>query len=80
MFSTNQTEVHSSNFTLSEHELIFGEMFTLLRAKQKSGQLLPYNILRVHKFLARLKNAFRTILNGCGQKSSKENKLFLYLN
>ena len=55
-------------------------MFTLLRAKQKSGQLLPYNILSVHKFLASLKNVFWTILNGRGQKSSKENKLFLYLN
>ena len=55
-------------------------MFTLLRAKQKSGQLLPFNILSVHKFLARLKNVFRTILNGCGQKSLKENKLFLHLN
>lgn len=69
MFSTNQTEVHSSNFPLTEHELIFGENVHYLRAKQKSGQLLPFNTLSVHKFLARLKNAFRTILNGCGQKS-----------
>lgn len=64
MFSTNQTELHSSNFPLTEHELIFGENVH----SQKSGQLLPFNILSVHKFLARLKNVFRTILNG-GQKS-----------